>query len=152
FGGAEERDLPRSQPGRLNVLVTNDDGVDSPGLWTLVRAVQPVAENLYVVAPKENQSAVGASLTLRRELHWERMAAPVAGVNAWHLDGTPADCVIIALRQIVEHHIDLVVSGVNQGANLGNDVLASGTVGGALQGHFRGITAAAFSLLMEPGT
>lgn len=151
FGGAEERDLPRSAPGKLNVLVTNDDGVDSPGLWTLVEAVAPVADALYVVAPSDNQTAVGAGLTLRRELHWEQMESPVAGADAWHLDGTPADCVIIALRQIVKHHIDLVVSGINQGANMGNDILSSGTVGGALQAHFRGITSVAFSQVMEHG-
>jgi len=143
---------PRSSEGRLNFLVTNDDGIDSPGLWALVRACKPVADHIYVVAPKTNQSAVGAGQTLHRELHWERMEdPPVEGVEAWHVDGKPADCVNVAMKSIVNHWIDLVVSGVNQGANMGRDTMASGTVGGALQGHFRGITSAAFSLAMRPG-
>ncbi|MCC6383282.1 MAG: 5'/3'-nucleotidase SurE [Dehalococcoidia bacterium] len=128
------------------ILVTNDDGVDSPGLWALVRAVMPVAREVVVVAPSVNQSAVGAGFTLRRELQWARVSEPPADVEAWHVDGTPADCVMVALdRLLVDRGIDMVVSGVNRGANVGNDVLASGTVGGALQGHFRGFVALAFS-------
>ncbi len=126
------------------ILVTNDDGIDCAGLWALVRAVAPLGE-VWVVAPTENQSAVGAGITLRRELRWERYAEPpVAGVEAWHVNGTPGDCVMIAEREIVQD-FDLVVSGVNQGANVGQDVLASGTVGGALQGHLREITSIAVS-------
>jgi 5'-nucleotidase len=133
-----------------NILVTNDDGYESPGLWALVRAMVPLADNLYVVSPTENQSAVGAGLTLRRQLQWTAIDSPPERVNgAWHINGTPGDCVTIALRRLVSEWIDLVVSGVNQGANVGNDILASGTVGGALQGHFRGITAIAFSQVSE---
>lgn len=130
-----------------NILVTNDDGIDSPGLWALVRAVVPVAREVVVVAPTINQSAVGAGFTLRRELQWTRAAPPPgADVEAWHVDGTPADCVMVALdKLLVDRGIDMVVSGVNRGANVGNDVLASGTVGGALQGHFRGLVALAVS-------
>lgn len=136
-------------PVTRNILITNDDGIESPGLWALARACVGQGDMVYVVAPSENQSAVGASITLRRELHWERVERPpVDGVEAWHVNGTPGDCVMIALRQIVRHWISIVVSGVNQGANMGNDILASGTVGGALQGHFRGLTSLAFSQLM----
>lgn len=134
------------------ILVTNDDGIDSPGLWALARAVAPLG-NVHVVAPTENQSAVGAGLTLRRELEWKRYEkAPVEGVEAWHVNGTPGDCVIIAMRSIISSWVDLIVSGVNTGANLGNDILASGTVGGALQGHFRDINSIAFSQAMEDPT
>lgn len=129
-----------------SILVTNDDGIDSPGLWALVRAVQPIGERVSVVAPSVNQSAVGAGFTLRRELHWEPITAPpVPGIEAWHVDGTPADCVMVALDKIIGAEVHMVVSGVNFGANVGQDVLASGTVGGALQGHLRGKAAAAFS-------
>jgi 5'-nucleotidase len=129
-----------------NVLITNDDGIDSPGLHALARACSAVDGQIYVVAPAENQSAVGASITLRRELHWEEKPGfPVPDVEAWHVNGTPADCVMVGLREIVQHRINLIVSGINQGANVGNDILASGTVGGALHGHFRAITAIAFS-------
>lgn len=142
---------PSSGSGR-NILVTNDDGIDAPGLWALVRAVVPFAEKVYVVAPTVNQSAVGASITIRRELHWERYPnPPVDGVEAWHVNGTPADCVMIAYRQIVKHPISWLVSGINQGANVGNDILASGTVGGALQGHFRDLTSMAFSQSVPDG-
>jgi 5'-nucleotidase len=135
-----------------NILVTNDDGIDSPGLWALVRAVAPLGEHVYVVAPTDNQTAVGAGITLRRELRWTRYEeTPVPGVEAWHVNGTPGDCVMIALRQIVQHWISFIASGVNQGANVGNDILASGTVGGALQGHFRGLSTMAFSQVTEDG-
>lgn len=133
-----------------SVLVTNDDGYESPGLWALVRAVVPYADSVTVVAPKVNQSAVGAGFTLRRELTWERVTEPpVAGVDAWHVDGTPADCIIVATTKLLHEPVDLVVSGVNRGANVGNDVLASGTVGGALAGHLRGVAAMAFSLAVR---
>lgn len=133
-----------------NVLVTNDDGIDAPGLHALARACSDAGGHVYIVAPHQNQSAVGASITLRRELHWEQQPDfPVADVEAWHVTGTPADCVMVGLRQIVKHRINLVVSGINHGANVGNDILASGTVGGALHGHFRSITSIAFSRIMD---
>jgi 5'-nucleotidase len=128
------------------ILVTNDDGYDSPGLWALVRAARSVSDDVYVVAPSVNQSAVGAGFTLRRELQWTRInEPPVAGVEAWHVDGTPADCTMVGLGKLIERPVEIVVSGVNFGANVGQDVLASGTVGGALQGHLRGKVALAFS-------
>lgn len=133
-------------------LVTNDDGYESPGLWALARAVAEFAEEVTVVAPLLNQSAVSSGFTLRRELKWERIADPPApGVEAWHVDGTPADCVMVACQKLVPSDIDLVVSGVNSGANVGNDILASGTVGGALAGSFRGMAAIAVSLAMSEG-
>lgn len=133
-----------------SVLITNDDGYESPGLWALVRAAVPFASSVTVVAPKINQSAVGAGFTLRRELTWERIAEPpVPGVDAWHVDGTPADCIIVATTKLLHEPVDLVLSGVNRGANVGNDVLASGTVGGALAGHLRGLAAVAFSVAVR---
>lgn len=136
-----------------SVLITNDDGVDSPGLWALARAAAQSVRHVTVVAPKYNQSAVGAGFTLRRELTWERIASPpVPGIEAWHVDGTPADCVAIAFDKILEADVDIVFSGINQGANVGQDVLASGTVGGALAGHLRQKPAVAFSQAMEGPT
>lgn len=133
-------------------LVINDDGYESEGLWTLARAVNEFADEVTVVAPLLNQSAVSSGFTLRRALKWERIADPPApGVEAWHVDGTPADCVMVACEKLVPGDIDLVVSGVNSGANVGNDILASGTVGGALAGSFRGMAAIAFSLAMSEG-
>ncbi len=133
-------------------LVTNDDGYESNGLWALARAVSEFAQNVTVVAPLLNQSAVSSGFTLRRELKWERIADPPApGVEAWHVDGTPADCVMVASEKLVPDGIDLIVSGVNTGANVGNDILASGTVGAALAGSVRGMPALAFSLAMSEG-
>lgn len=132
------------------VLVTNDDGYESPGLWALVRAVCPFAKNVTVVAPFINQSAVGAGFTLRRQLSWERVAeVPEPNVEAWHVDGTPADCIIIGTTKLIDEPVDFVVSGVNAGANIGNDILASGTVGGALAAHWRGMAAMAVSLAIQ---
>ncbi len=135
------------------ILISNDDGRDSPGLWALARACAPLDCEVTVVAPSENQSAVGGSLTLRRELTWTRIASPpVAGVDAWHVNGSPASAVIVGLHGVLDEPPDLLISGINQGANMGNDLTASGTVGAALQGHFRGITSLAISYGMTPRT
>lgn len=133
------------------VLVTNDDGIESAGLWALVRAVAESAPRVAVVAPTDNQSAVGSGFTLRRELAWKPVPTRVNNVaEAWTVDGTPADCVAIAMDKLIgEDEIGLVVSGINQGANVGQDILASGTVGGAMAGHWRGKPAIAFSLAMD---
>jgi 5'-nucleotidase len=129
----------------MYVLVTNDDGYESPGLWHLARVMAEFG-GVLVVAPNEQHSGVGTSVTLRRGLEIAEIESDVPSVPAYHVNGTPADCVILGLRKLARGHIDLVVSGINYGANLGNDVLVSGTVGGALQGHFRGIPSIAFSL------
>lgn len=133
------------------VLVTNDDGIESDGLWALVRAVLLSTSSVVVVAPEVNQSAVGSGFTLRRELAWNRFEYPeLPQVEAWTVDGTPADCIAIAMDKLVdEDAISLAVSGINQGANVGQDVLASGTVGGAMAAHSRGKPAIAFSLAMD---
>lgn len=133
------------------VLVTNDDGIQSAGLWALTRAAASVAGRVVVVAPLENQSAVGSGFTLRRELVWKRHEGEgLPGVEAWTVDGTPADCIAIAMDKLIdEEDVSLIVSGINQGANVGQDILASGTVGGAMAGHWRGKAAIAFSLAMD---
>ncbi|HEX6032682.1 MAG TPA: 5'/3'-nucleotidase SurE [Tepidiformaceae bacterium] len=135
---------------KRSILVTNDDGIESAGLWALARAASRWGDRIIVVAPRHNQSAVGAGFTLRRELNWERVAEPgVPGVEAWHVDGTPADCITVAFDKLLDEEVSLVVSGINRGANVGNDVLASGTVGGAMAGNWRGVASVAFSLAMD---
>ncbi len=135
------------------ILISNDDGYESPGLWALVRACEALDCHVTVVAPSKNQSAVGGSLTLRQELIWTRIEAPpVPGADAWHVNGSPASAVIVGLDGVLSEPPDLLVSGINQGANMGNDLTASGTVGAALQGHFRGITSLAISYAMMPRT
>jgi 5'-nucleotidase len=129
----------------LKILVSNDDGVYSEGLWTLVRELNKVAQ-VSVVAPDRDQSGSGTSITLRHPLRMINIKPPVDGVSAYSVEGTPADSVILALRLILKEGVDLVVSGINEGPNLGDDVYVSGTVGAALQGFFYGIPALAFSI------
>jgi 5'-nucleotidase len=129
----------------LKILVSNDDGVYSEGLWTLVRELAKIAE-VSVVAPDRDQSGSGTSITLSHPLRMVNIKPPVDSVTAYSVEGTPADSVILALRLILKEGVDLVVSGINEGPNLGDDVYVSGTVGAALQGFFYGIPALAFSI------
>jgi 5'-nucleotidase len=128
----------------MKVLVTNDDGVKSVGLWTLVSELVKVAQ-VTVVAPDGERSAIGTAVTLFQPLHAVAAASPVAGVDAWAIDGSPSDCVILGLGKLVPEKVDMVVSGINTNLNLGEDVHISGTVGAALQGYFRGLPALAIS-------
>jgi 5'-nucleotidase len=130
---------------RMNILVSNDDGVYADGLWALVRDLREIA-TVAVVAPDRDQSGVGTSVTLRHPLRLIKARAPLEGVDAYSVEGTPADSVILALRLVLEDKADLVISGINEGPNLGDDAYISGTVGAALQGFFYGIPAIALSI------
>jgi len=129
----------------MRILATNDDGILAPGLWTLVRELKKIAQ-VIVVAPDREQSARGTSVTLRQPLRAQKITPLVSQVEAYSVEGTPADSVILALGKLIEDDIDMVVSGINQGPNLGNDVLISGTVGAALQGYLRGFPTIAISV------
>ena len=124
----------------IRILVTNDDGYRSEGIHALVKALREVGE-VTIVAPVQEASAIGHALTLRRPLRLEAMDDRVFAV-----DGTPTDCVNIAVTQVFKGLPDLVVSGINKGWNLGDDVTYSGTVAGALEGALLGIPAMAVSL------
>ena len=127
---------------RLLILLSNDDGHASPGISAMRRALAAVGE-VVVVAPEDEQSASSHSLSLRRPL---RLRAVEPGVFA--LDGTPADCVYVALhagRRVLPRRPDLVVSGINHGMNLGQDAFYSGTIAAAREGALRGIPAVAAS-------
>jgi len=121
------------------ILVTNDDGHFSLGIHALATALRDVGD-VVIVAPQTEASAVGHALTLRRPLRVERVADDVFAV-----DGTPTDCVNIAIDQILTHKPDLIVSGINKGFNIGDDVTYSGTVAGALEGALLGFPAIAVS-------
>jgi len=125
--------------------VTNDDGVLADGLWALAAGLKRVCE-VVVVAPDREQSAIGTAVTLTQPLRVQKTRAPVPGIEAYAVQGTPGDSVILALKRLVKGQVDVVVSGINQGLNVGNDVLISGTVGAALQGYLRGLPAIALSL------
>ncbi len=121
------------------ILVTNDDGVASPALGALAEALLPLGE-VHVVAPDREQSAVGHGISMHRPLR------ATAIREHWHsVDGTPADCVLLAIRVLLPRPPDLVASGINNGGNLGDDVTYSGTVGGAYEGMLLGSNAIAFS-------
>jgi 5'-nucleotidase len=122
------------------ILVTNDDGVHAPGIRALTRSLEEMGR-VEVVAPDREVSACAQSLTLSRPLRTERLAP-----NIYAVDGTPADCVNLAVAKLLESRPALVVSGINRGPNLGEDVFYSGTVAGAREGTFFGIPSIAVSL------
>src|SRR5438477_9179917 len=122
------------------ILVTNDDGYFSEGIKALADALQPLGE-VTTVAPQTEASAVGHALTLRRPLRLEKIDD-----RLYSVDGTPTDCVNIAIDEVLEGRPDLVVSGINKGLNIGDDVTYSGTVAGALEGALLGYQAIAVSL------
>ncbi len=126
-----------------HVLVSNDDGIGAPGLNALIDAIAPFAR-LTVVVPDKNQSAASSALTVRRSL-----TVTEIGPNVFTVDGTPADCVHLALTGLLERKPDLLISGINAGKNLGDDVFYSGTVGAAREGPLFGINAIAVSLVDE---
>lgn len=141
-----------SEPSRLaekkldrsaRILVTNDDGINAPGLKVTERIAKALSDDVWVVAPETNQSGASHSLTLQRPL---RIRSYGLDEN-WHaVDGTPTDCVLLAKRSIVTGKpIDLVLSGVNWGANLAEDVTYSGTVAAAMEGTLFGIKSFALS-------
>jgi len=123
------------------ILVTNDDGVHSEGIHLLAQVLAPLGE-VIIVAPIQEASAIGHALTLRRPLRLETIRP---GVHA--VDGTPTDCVNVAIAHVIHGKPDLIVSGINKGWNLGDDVTYSGTVSGALEGALLGIPSIAVSTM-----
>ena len=122
------------------VLLTNDDGYDAPGLQKLMDMLSEKV-NLLVVAPKNQKSGTGHSITLGSDMRLEQMED-----FAFRFDGTPVDCTFFAFRKLIKEKPDLVISGINRGANLGSDTLYSGTVGAALYAAKQNVPALAISL------
>ncbi|MHB8881672.1 MAG: 5'/3'-nucleotidase SurE [Thermodesulfovibrionales bacterium] len=125
------------------ILVTNDDGVHAPGIIALFRAMKDFGE-AYIVAPDRERSAAGHSLTLHRPLKAETIRDHVISVN-----GTPTDCVTLGINKLLPRKPDLVVSGINRGGNLGDDITYSGTVSAAIEGTIFGVPSVAFSLVAD---
>ena len=130
----------------MRILIANDDGYLAPGLAALVQACIGLGQ-LDVVAPEQNASGTSNSLTLSRPLSvYTARSTFGAEVETFrYINGTPSDCVHVALTGLLEHRPDLVVSGINNGANMGDDTLYSGTVAAAMEGYLFGIPAIAFS-------
>ncbi|MFC4639939.1 5'/3'-nucleotidase SurE [Deinococcus hohokamensis] len=128
---------------RKTILVANDDGIFSPGIKALALALAPLGD-VRVVAPDVEQSAVGHGITIRRPLRFKHTASAGFGnIPAYRVDGTPADCVVMGVHLLGTP--DLVVSGINIGPNLGDDLTHSGTVAAAIEGMALGIPSIAFS-------
>lgn len=131
----------------MKILISNDDGYRAEGLHALTRALAPLAQ-ITVVAPDRNRSGASNSLTLDVPLR----VLPFDEHKYYVVNGTPTDCVHLAISGLFEEEHDMVVSGINDGANLGDDVLYSGTVAAAVEGRFLGLPAIAVSLVMQPGS
>ncbi|MGQ0810027.1 MAG: 5'/3'-nucleotidase SurE [Nitrospiraceae bacterium] len=123
----------------MNILVTNDDGIASPGIHALAEAMKSLGD-VWIVAPDRERTAVAHALTLHKPLRIQRLKKRVYAVS-----GTPSDCVNLALAEILSKRPVLVVSGINKGVNLGDDVMYSGTVSAALEGTLLGIPSIALS-------
>ena len=129
----------------MRILLSNDDGYYAPGLAALAEAMAGMGE-VTVVAPERNRSGASNSLTLDRPLHLKQAA------NGFHyVNGTPTDCVHLAVTGMLEHEPDMVVSGVNWGPNMGDDTIYSGTVAAAMEGYLLGVPAIAVSLASFEG-
>ncbi|WP_435532838.1 5'/3'-nucleotidase SurE [Vibrio hippocampi] len=126
----------------LKILISNDDGVHAQGIRALGKALSDIAQ-VTIVAPDRNRSGASNSLTLEQALRVSEIEP-----NVYSVQGTPTDCVHFALNELMKDDLpDIVVSGINHGANLGDDVLYSGTVAAAMEGHFLGVQSIAFSLV-----
>ncbi len=131
--------------GRARVLVSNDDGINAPGLKLLESVLAPIAGEIWVVAPETEQSASSHSLTLRRPLRIRKLSG-----HRFAVDGTPTDSVLMAINELMtETPPDLVISGINRGGNLGEDVTYSGTVAAAMEGTLLGVPSLAFSQIYD---
>ena len=124
----------------MRILISNDDGYKADGITQLAKSLSEIAE-VIVVAPSENKSAASSSLTIGKPLKPIQIET-----NIYAIDATPSDCVHLALCGFIKESVDLVVTGINFGANLGDDVIYSGTVAGAIEGRFLGLPSIAMSL------
>ena len=130
---------------KARVLVSNDDGINAPGLKLLEKILSSLVREVWVAAPETEQSAASHSLTLRRPLRIRKLSE-----RHFALDGTPTDCVLMGINEIMKDSApDLVVSGVNRGGNLGEDVTYSGTVAAAMEGTLLGVPSVALSQVYE---
>ena len=124
----------------MRILLTNDDGISAPGLYVLEKIAAQLSDDIWICAPSEEQSGAGHSLTLNRPVRLRQHAE-----RRFSVSGTPTDAVTMALKKVLPGAPDLILSGVNRGANLGDDVTYSGTVSAALEGALAGVRSIALS-------
>ena len=134
----------------MKFLVTNDDGIHAEGLIQLAASLATLGD-VTVVAPDSERSATGHAITMHFPLRVREVKLPGPKVQAYAVDGTPADCVKLGIDELLDERPDFVFTGINRGANLGTDVLYSGTVSAAIEGCIMGVRSAAFSLLFGDG-
>lgn len=127
----------------LNILITNDDGIHAPGIKYLWESAKDFGE-IFIVAPSEEKSGSGMGMTLTSPLRTKAIKWD-DNTKAWSVTGTPADCVKLGCSVLLKNSPDLIISGINRGTNAGRNVLYSGTIGGVIEGCFRGIPGIAFS-------
>lgn len=128
------------------ILITNDDGINAQGIKILEKIARNISNDIWVVAPEIEQSGAGHSLTINSPMRYRKVSSKRFAVM-----GTPTDCVLLAVREIVTEKIDLVLSGINRGKNIGEDVTHSGTVAGAFEGTLCDIPSIAFSQNLDFG-
>jgi len=129
----------------LNILITNDDGINSAGLIILAQSISKIA-NVTVVAPDRERSATAHAITMHKPLRVEKAHIPGCEALGYMVNGTPSDCIKIALEALLDYVPDLVLSGINRGPNLGTDVIYSGTVSAAIEAALSDIPAIALSI------
>lgn len=131
----------------MRILLTNDDGIHAPGLAVLEKIAAQFSDDVWICAPSEEQSGAGHSLTLNHPVRLQKFAE-----RRFAVTGTPTDSVTMGLRQVLDSPPDLILSGVNRGANLGDDVTYSGTASAAMEGALAGIRSIALSQVISPET
>lgn len=129
----------------MRILLTNDDGINAPGIRALCQELTKIG-TVTVVAPDSEKSATSQSITVHHPIRVDQHTIPGLEVQGWRVTGTPTDCVKLAIEALLDHRPDIVVSGINQGPNLGTDVLYSGTVSAAIEAALFNIPAVAVSL------
>lgn len=129
----------------MKILLTNDDGINAQGIQTLINKLVNLGQ-IYVVAPEGERSASSQAITMNRPIRVDEINYNIENVKAWSISGTPTDCVKLAIETLLPEKPDLVISGINAGPNMGNDVLYSGTVSAAIEGALHKIPSIAISL------
>ncbi|MFQ3547318.1 MAG: 5'/3'-nucleotidase SurE [Termitinemataceae bacterium] len=125
----------------MKILLTNDDGLSCEGIWALKRVFEAASHDVYMVVPEENRSGISHGITMRGPIRLRQKEAQV-----WACSGTPADCIIVSLLGDLAITPDLIVSGINEGPNLGTDIIYSGTASAARQGAIHGLPSLAVSM------
>lgn len=128
----------------MNILITNDDGINSDGIYQLAKRMAGLG-NVTIVAPDREQSAIGHAITMHQPLRCRKIKLHELDIDAWWVNGTPADCIKLGVETLLETRPDLIISGINNGENLGTDIIYSGTVSAAIEGSIFNIPSIAVS-------